>query len=128
MPVMKHLLRTASFAKKFTDKSNYEQDYYVNVVKHLIVLTKLRHSKDCARAITHEQFHQYKAKKMLKLLYKYRDYQLALCLIDNLNYRQYLPQVYENWATTLLTYSNLDEHKIKDRLTSKFKELKAQIA
>jgi len=41
---MKHLLRTASFAKKFTDSTDYDKDRYVNVVKHLIVLTKLRNS------------------------------------------------------------------------------------
>lgn len=44
VPIMKHLLRTASFAKKFTDSTDYDKDRYVNVVKHLIVLTKLRHS------------------------------------------------------------------------------------
>ena len=52
VPIMKHLLRTASFAKKFTDSTDYDKDRYVNVVKHLIVLTKLRHSNVFSRAIT----------------------------------------------------------------------------
>ena len=50
---MKHLLRTASFAKKFTERVDFDADKYVNVVNHMIVLTKLRHSKICPRAITY---------------------------------------------------------------------------
>ena len=89
--VMKHLLRTACFAKKFSDPVDFDPNRYVNVVKHMIVLTKLRNSSVCARAITYQQFEKYKAKRILKLLYKYRDYKQALTLIDNLNFKQYLP-------------------------------------
>ena len=52
IPVLKHLLRTASLAKNFADIKDYDPTRYVNVVKNMIVLTKLRHSKICARAIT----------------------------------------------------------------------------
>lgn len=42
---MKHLLRTASFAKKFADPQEFDANKYVNIVKHMIILTKLRHSQ-----------------------------------------------------------------------------------
>ena len=85
--IMKHILRTASFAKKFSDSNDFDPNRYVNVVKHMIVLAKLRHSKVCARAITYQQFEKYKPKRVLKLLYKFRDYKHALTLIDNLNFK-----------------------------------------
>ena len=97
---MKHFLRTASFAKKFLDPTDYETSRYVNYVKHLIVLTKIRTSKVCARSITYRQFDKFKvadknrAKSMLNLFYKFSDYRMALCFIENLNYSRYLPQVY----------------------------------
>jgi len=50
--VLKHLLTTASFAKKFCDPSEFDPSRYVDVVKHSIVLTKMRHSPNFARAIT----------------------------------------------------------------------------
>lgn len=126
--IMKHLLRTASFAKKFTDKTDFEQDRYVNVVNHLIVLTKLRYSKVCARAITYDQFEKYKPKHVLKLLYRYRDYKLALQLIEFLNFKQYLPQVYEDWTITMLKHTQLKEHELKERLRQKFESLRTKIA
>ena len=52
--LMKHLLRTASFAKKFLDPTDYDSSRYVNYVKHLVVLTKMRNSTVCARAITYK--------------------------------------------------------------------------
>lgn len=126
--IMKHILKTASFAKKFTEPSDFDPNRYVNVVKHMIVLTKLRHSKVCARAITYHQFEKYKPKRMLKLLYKFRDYPLALTLIDNLNFKQYLPQVYEDWTITMLKVSKLQEHALRERLRDKFEGLRMKIA
>lgn len=41
---LKHLLRTASFAKTFIDPTDYDSNKYVNTVKNMIVLTKLRNS------------------------------------------------------------------------------------
>ena len=52
--VLKHLLTTASFAKKFSDPADLDPNQYVILVKHSIVLTKLRHSPKLARAITHQ--------------------------------------------------------------------------
>ena len=52
IPILKHLLRTASFAKKFADIKEYDPASYVNVVRNMIVLTKIRHSKICPRKIT----------------------------------------------------------------------------
>lgn len=72
--ILKHILRTASFARKFSESSEFDPNRYVNVVKHMIVLSKLRHSQICGRAITYNQFEKYKPKRMLKLLYKFRDY------------------------------------------------------
>ena len=42
--VLKHLLQTASFGKKFTEPGKLDPNIYVNLVKHSIVLTKLRNS------------------------------------------------------------------------------------
>ena len=42
--VMKHLLKTASFAKKYSDPTSLDPNDYVQIVKHQIVLTKLRNS------------------------------------------------------------------------------------
>jgi hypothetical protein len=44
IPVMKHLLRTASFAKTFPEANGYDSNNYVNIVKHMVVLSKLRNS------------------------------------------------------------------------------------
>ena len=125
---MKHILRTACFAKKFSDPNDFDPNRYVNVVKHMIVLTKLRHSSVCARAITYQQFEKYKPKRILKLLYKFRDYKHALTLIDNLNFKQYLPQVYEDWTSTMLRVSQLAEGALRERLREKFEGLKEKIA
>jgi hypothetical protein len=89
----------------------------------MIVLTKLRHSSNCARAITYKQFEKLKAKNVLKLLMKYRDYKLAIQLIEVLNLKQYLPQVYEDWCISMLKYSKLNNEEIKGRLVDKFDSL-----
>lgn len=54
LDVLKHLLSTASFAKKYADPANMNPNEYVDVVKHSIVLTKIRNSKLLARAITYQ--------------------------------------------------------------------------
>lgn len=55
LDVMKHLLSTASFAKKYSDPASLDPNEYVQVVKNQIVLTKLRHSTVMPRAITYKQ-------------------------------------------------------------------------
>jgi hypothetical protein len=72
--IMKHMLKTASFAKKFTTPEQLDPNRYVNVVKHMIVLSQIRHSEVCARAITYKQFETYRPKNILNLLLKFRDY------------------------------------------------------
>jgi hypothetical protein len=125
---MKHVLRTASFAKKFTEPADFDPNRYVNIVKHMIVLTKLRYSRVCGRAITFAQFDKYKAKRMLKLCYKFRDYPHALTIIENLNLKQYLPQVYEDWTITMLKVSQLPEDQLREKLSLKFESLRTKIA
>lgn len=44
--LLKHLLRTASFAKTFVDPADFDANKYVNIVKHMIVLTKIRNSSN----------------------------------------------------------------------------------
>ena len=80
--VLKHLLTTASFAKKFCDPADFSPDQYVDVVKHSIVLTKMRNSPQFSRAITYTQLDKFKPKNMIKLLIKYRDYKLAILVIE----------------------------------------------
>jgi len=107
--IMKHLIRTASFTQKFVDHQDFDANRYVTVVKSLIVLSKIRNSKECARAITYKQLEKFKHKNILKLLLKFRDYKLAIQLIDLLNLKQSLNMVYEEWAKTMLLNSTLSE-------------------
>mmetsp|Transcript_23833 Transcript_23833/g.31908 ORF Transcript_23833/g.31908 Transcript_23833/m.31908 type:complete len:181 (-) Transcript_23833:1368-1910(-) len=102
--VLKHLLTTASFAKKFCDPTDFAPDHYVDVVKHSIVLTKMRHSAHFARAITYTQLDKYKAKNIIRLLIKYRDYKLAILVIEQLNLKN-LSVVYEDWCIQMLKHS-----------------------
>lgn len=54
--VLKHIIRTASFAKNFSDPAVFDPNIYVEMVKHSIILTAMRHSKIMPRAITYAQF------------------------------------------------------------------------
>ena len=92
------MLTTASFAKKFCDPTDFDPNQYVNLVKHSIVLTKMRNSPNFARAMTFQQLKQFKAKNIIKLLLKYRDYRLAILVIEQLNLKN-LSTVYEDWCT-----------------------------
>ena len=81
--VLKHLLVTASFAKKFVEP--HEQsitESYVELVKYSIVYTRLRHSENLPRLITTTQANKFKNKNLLKLCMKYRDYVMALELVE----------------------------------------------
>jgi len=80
--IMKHLLTTASFAKKYSDPTQFDPNDYVTIVKHQIVLTKLRYSSVMPRAITYKELTSFKAKNMVRLLIKYRDFQNAICLVE----------------------------------------------
>lgn len=48
--------------------------------------------------MTFKQFEKFKAKNVLRLLLKYRDYKLAIQMIEQLNLRQYASMVYEDWC------------------------------
>jgi hypothetical protein len=52
----------------------------------------------------------------LKLLLKYRDYKLAITLVDTLNLKQYLAQVYEDWCVSMLKYSKLNDQDLLEKL------------
>ena len=58
----------------------------------------MRNSQSCARAITYKQYEKFKAKNLLKLVIKYRDYRLALIMIEELNLKQYISTVYDDWC------------------------------
>jgi hypothetical protein len=51
--ILKHLLQTAAFAKKFVEPTKMDPYEYVILVKFSIVLTKLRNSTKMSRAITY---------------------------------------------------------------------------
>ena len=58
--VLKHLLRTASFAKKFADPNEFDANRYVHIVKNMIVLTKLRYSNNVSDIFLNlSSFHTY---------------------------------------------------------------------
>ena len=57
-------------------------------------------------------------------MFKYRDYRLALVLIEALHFRQLLPLVYEDWSITMIKYSDLPDIKLRNRLENKFNKLK----
>ena len=116
IPVMKHLMRTASFAKTFPEASGYESSKYVEILKTMIVLTKLRNSSNCSRALTYKQFEKFKPKNILKLLLKFRDYRLALLMIDQLNLKQYIPLVYDDWCQTMIKYSKSSDSELELKL------------
>lgn len=99
--VLKHLLRTAAFAKKFTEPAKLDPNIYVNSVKHAIVLTKLRNAKNLARAITYHQFKTFKAKNIVKLIIKHREFALASFVIEQLNLTN-ISSVYEEWCIQML--------------------------
>lgn len=125
---MKHLIRTAGFAKTFPEAGGYESNNYVNIVKHMVVLTKLRNSMNCSRAITYRQFERFKAKNILKLLLKFRDYRLALLMIDQLNLKQYTSMVYDDWCSTMIKYSKLSDQELEFKLSEKFDQLRIKMA
>ena len=125
--VLKHLLTTASFAKKFCDPSEFDPNQYVNLVKHSIVLTKMRNSPNFARAITFQQLKQFKAKRIIKLLLKYRDYRLAILVIEQLNLKE-LSTVYEDWCTQMLKHSKKSTAELWELFEEKFDELASKLA
>jgi len=61
------------------------------------------------RAITYKQLQSFKAKNMVKLLLKYRDYQIAITMVEQLDKKKLLSSIYEEWCATLLRYTRQSE-------------------
>ncbi len=59
--------------------------------------------------MTYKQFEKFKAKNVLKLLLKFRDFRLALLMIEQLNLKQYTSMVYDEWCQTMIKYSKLSD-------------------
>jgi len=78
--------------------------------------------------MTYKQFEKFKAKNVLRLLLKHRDYKLALQIVEHLNLKQYAPMVYEDWCQTMVKHSALPDSELRVRLQEKFDQLKIQIA
>lgn len=96
--VLKHLLATISFAKKYTSPAQLDPNPYVDLKMHSIVVTKLQNSRILSRAITYNQFVTFKAKNIVPLLLKYRDYGLAETLVTLLNKKNLMSAIYEDWC------------------------------
>lgn len=102
--ILMHLLRTASFAKKFLKPSQLaviDPNSYVELVRLSTVLTKVRNSSLMSRAITYNQLKALKPKKLLPLLLKYGDFPLATMIIELLGIDK-LHVVYEEWCVKML--------------------------
>ena len=126
---MKHLLRTASFAKTFPEADGFDNKYYVDMVKTLVTLSKIRNSATCARAITYNQFKQLKPKALLTQLLLFRDYQLAMDMIENLDLKQYTNMIYDDWCQALIRHSSgISESDLQKKLEEKFNKMKIHIA
>ena len=125
--VLKHLLATASFAKKFTTPTEFDPNRYVNLVKHSIVLTNMRYSDNFARAITFAELKVFKPKNVVRLLLKFRDYRLAIKVIELLNLKS-LHLVYEDFCHQMLKQSKKNEIELIEQFEEKFDELAAKLA
>ena len=64
---------------------------------------------------------------MIKLLLKYRDYRLAILVIEQLNLKE-LSTVYEDWCTQMLKHSKKNDHDLKQLFEEKFDELASKLA
>jgi hypothetical protein len=99
IPFQKLLCEVASFGKKKIDSESYSSDLYVQTIKYLSLINKLRHSKKCRRAITYKQLKTITPKVILPMQLKYRDYFLVLRESKNLHLKQkFINMCYEEWA------------------------------
>lgn len=99
IPFQKLLCEVASFGKKKIEAEAYNSDMYVQIIKSLSLINKLRYSSKCRRAITYKQLKAITPKNLLPIQLKYGDYFLVLKEAKNLNLKQkYTNMVYEEWA------------------------------
>ena len=64
----------------------------------------------------------------MKLLLKFRDYRLALLIIEHLDLKQYVSMVYDDWCQTMIKYSTATEAELELKLQEKFDQLKIRYA
>ena len=64
---------------------------------------------------------------MIKLLLKYRDYRLAILVIEQLNLKE-LSTVYEDWCTQMLKHSKKGTTDLWELFEEKFDELASKLA
>lgn len=64
---------------------------------------------------------------MIKLLLKYRDYRLAILVIEQLNLKN-LSMVYEDWCTQMLKHSSKNTNELMMLFEEKFDELASKLA
>lgn len=69
---------------------------------------------------------QFKAKNIVKLLLKYRDYRLAILVTEQLNLKN-LSIVYEDWCVQMLKFSKRDQ-ELMSLFEAKFEELASKLA
>ena len=125
--ILKHLLQTVAFAKKFVEITKFDPQEYVNQMNFSIVLTKLRNSSRMPRAITYHQLKSLKPKNILPLLLKYRDFALATIVVEMLRLNK-LNVVYEDWCIQMLRYSPQTTDRLSELFTEKFENLAATVA
>lgn len=88
IPFQKLLCEVACFGKKKIDAKDYSSDVYVQIIKYLSLINKLRYSTKCRRAITYKQLKDITPKVLLPVQLKYRDYFLVMREAKNLNMKQ----------------------------------------
>lgn len=128
IPFQKLLCEVASFGKKKIDSESYSSDLYVQTIKYLSLINKLRHSKKCRRAITYKQLKTITPKVILPMQLKYRDYFLVLRESKNLHLKQkFINMCYEEWACALLKNSLRDPNAIQNDIIDKLSQLEEEI-
>ena len=128
IPFQKLLWEVASFGKKKIEAESYNSDMYVQIIRSLSLINKLRYSSKCRRAITYKQLKAITPKNLLPIQLKYGDYFLVLKEAKNLNLKQrYTNMVYEEWACALLKNSMRNPNEIQNEIMDKLSQLEAEI-
>ena len=102
---------------------------YVQYIKYLSSVNKLRYSTKCRRAITYKQLKAVDPKVLLPIQLKYRDYFLVLREVKNLriNKQKFINMCYEEWACTLLKNSKRSSNDLQNDILEKLSLLEAEI-
>jgi hypothetical protein len=135
LPLTNSVFRSRNFYEKLQasvnkklDAETYNSDMYVQIIRYLSLINKLRYSSKCRRAITYKQLKSITPKVILPLQLKYRDYFLVLTQVKNLNLKQkYTNMVYEEWACTMLRFSEKDDNELQNDILDKLAQLESDI-